>query len=198
MKGRPGVLTITTADGVSATHAPRRRRAGDRRAARAQARAARTVTLDAGARQLVRMTLRPAAGRRPGPARPPARDRRAEGRRLRRRRLPDRHRQDDHHRPRARAPRRHHAAGFRALVVAEGRLLGQWRDELTARRARPRPAAAGARTSRCSCSTTRGRSPGRSARFDRALGDRARRRARAQRRCSTATRPSCRRSPGTC
>ena len=30
---------------------------------------------------------------------------------------------------------------LRALVVAEGRLLGQWRDELTARRARPRAAA---------------------------------------------------------
>ena len=37
MKGRPGVVTITTADGVSRHHAPGRGRAGDRRAARAQA-----------------------------------------------------------------------------------------------------------------------------------------------------------------
>ena len=38
MKGRPGMLTITTADGLSRHDAARRRRAGDRRAARAQAR----------------------------------------------------------------------------------------------------------------------------------------------------------------
>ena len=37
MKGRPGVLTITTSDGVSATHAACGGRAGARRAARAQA-----------------------------------------------------------------------------------------------------------------------------------------------------------------
>ena len=29
------------------------------------------------------------------------------------------------------------------MIVAEGRLLGQWHDELVARRARPRAAAAG-------------------------------------------------------
>ena len=42
MKGRPGLLAITTADGPSATTRARRRRAGDRRTARAQALAART------------------------------------------------------------------------------------------------------------------------------------------------------------
>ena len=71
MKGRPGVLTITTADGVSAP--PRAASSPSRRSpscARSSARGA-NVTLDAGARQVVRMTLRPAARRRPGPARPP-------------------------------------------------------------------------------------------------------------------------------
>ena len=86
MKGRPGVLTITTADGrrapPRAASSPSRRSPSCARSSDAGAK----VTLDAGARQLVRMTLRAAARRRPGPARPPARDRRAEGRRLRRRR----------------------------------------------------------------------------------------------------------------
>ena len=85
---------------------------------------------------------------------------------------PGRHRQDDHHRPRARAPRRHHAALARARSSpragcsasgatssphgAPGRGLPPLAPNVE--RARARPSAA--------------RSPARSARFDRALGER--------------------------
>ena len=149
MKGRPGMLTITTADGVSATT---RRVVAEQAIAelRALKRAGARVTLDAGARQVVRMTrARPLAddpvllGRQ-------QRDRGAEGRRLRRRRQPGRHRQDRHDRPRARAPRRDHRRASARCVVAEGRLLGA-----VARRAHraARPGAGCRRwrpTSRCS------------------------------------------------
>ena len=52
---------------------------------------------------------------------------------------------------------------FRGLVVAEGRLLGQWREELAQRRAGPRAAAAGAEPRAARARPTIGRSPGRSA-----------------------------------
>ena len=113
MKGRPGLLTITTADGGRAP--PRAASSPSRRSpscARSSA-PARTVTLDAGARQLVRMVR----------ARPLADDPVLLGRQREMAALkvvgsgvdasPDRHRQDDHHRPRARPPRRHHAAAAR-------------------------------------------------------------------------------------
>ena len=55
MKGRPGMLTVTSADGVSATT---RRVVAEQAIAelRALQRAGARVTLDAGARQVVRMT----------------------------------------------------------------------------------------------------------------------------------------------
>ena len=108
MKGRPGALAFTTADGVSAST----RRVVAEQAVpelRALRDAGAKVTLDAGARQLVRMTLARPLDRRPDPARAPEADRRPESGRLGRRRQPGRDRQDDHHRPRARAPRQHHA-----------------------------------------------------------------------------------------
>ena len=56
MKGRPGVLTITTSDGLSAStrRLVAEQAVGELRALR---RANANVTLDAGARQAVRMTL---------------------------------------------------------------------------------------------------------------------------------------------
>ena len=90
------------------------------------------MTLDAGARQLVRMTL----------ARPLADDPVLLGRQREMAALKvvgsgvdasaGRDREDDLVRPGARAtePRRNPAVP-RAMVVAEGRLLGQWREELT-------------------------------------------------------------------
>ena len=56
MKGRPGVLTITTSDGLSATT---RRLVAEQAVAhlRTLQHADAKVTLDAGARQVVRMTL---------------------------------------------------------------------------------------------------------------------------------------------
>ena len=129
MKGRPGMLTITTADGLSATT---RRVVAEQAIAelRALKAAGAPVVLDAGARQVLRMVR----------ARPLADDpvllgrqrerRRAEGRRLRRRRLGHRRRQDVTS-GRALAHRATATRRLRALVVAEGRLLGQWRDELT-------------------------------------------------------------------
>ena len=129
------------------------------------------MTLDAGARQLVRMTLARPLGRRPDPARPPEADRRAEGRRLRRRRQPGRHRQDDHHRPRARAPRQHHAT----LPRARDRRGPAARP--VARRAHraARPAAGcrrWRRTSSCSMLDDRRSIAGQIRAFDRALGER--------------------------
>src|SRR3954453_15210209 len=72
MKGRPGVLTITTADGVSAST---RRVVAEQAIAelRALKQQGANVTLDAGARQLVRVTLaRPLAGDPTLPGRQPA------------------------------------------------------------------------------------------------------------------------------
>ena len=56
MKGRPGALTITTSDGLSATT---RRLVAEQAVPelRALKRAGANVTLDAGARQMVRMTV---------------------------------------------------------------------------------------------------------------------------------------------
>ena len=136
----------------------------------AQALAARTVTLDAGARQLVRMVR----------ARPLADDPVLLGRQRELAALkvvgsgvdasPDRHRQDDHQRPRARAPRRHHAALPRA-----GRRRGPAARPVARRAARRRARRAGCRrwrpTSTCSCSPTTARSPAQI----RALRPRARR-----------------------
>ena len=183
-RGLP-LLLSTEAAGAAQGHRPRRAHEGPPRAAddhdrrrrrrattrrvvaeqaiaelRALKHAGARVTLDAGARQLVRMTL----------ARPLADDPILLGRQRELAALkvvgsgvdasPGRHRQDDHHRPRARAPRGHHAAASARMVVAEGRLLGQWRDELAARRARPRAAAAGAERRACSIVDDHGRSPG--------------------------------------
>ncbi|HEV2753323.1 MAG TPA: hypothetical protein VGV36_05745, partial [Solirubrobacteraceae bacterium] len=128
MKGKPGVLTITSSDGVSATT----RQVVAEQAAnelRALKRAGETVTLDAGARQVLRMTL----------ARPLADDAVLLGRQREIAALKVVGSLVDasqvgtgktistgralHHRATT-TPR------FRALVVAEGRLLGQWREEL--------------------------------------------------------------------
>jgi hypothetical protein len=128
MKGRPGMLTITTSDGVSAT--TRRLVAGQAIATLiALKRSKANVTLSAGARQLVRMTM----------ARPLADDPVLLGRQREMSALKvvgsgvdasavgtgktiSSGRALAH---RATAQRR-----FRGLVVAEGRLLGQWREEL--------------------------------------------------------------------
>ena len=128
MKGRPGVLTITTADGLSAT---------TRRVVAEQAIAELRALQRAGAKRHARRRRAPAgaddaraaAGRRPGAARPPAQlaalkvvgsgvdaTQTGTGKTITTGRALA-------HRA---APRR----GFRAMIVAEGRLLGQWRDEL--------------------------------------------------------------------
>ena len=185
MKGRPGMLTITTSDGVSATTRrlvaeqaigelralKRARGEGDARGRRA-----------AGGADDARATV----GRRPGAARPPARDGRAEGRRIRRRRVRGRHRQDDQ------SPAGRSRTGpvtqprFRGLVVAEGRLLGQWREELTRGAAGARTATAGAepRVARAvRRAAGRGADPEVRPRARRPAGGRARSRTA----CSTAT-----------
>ena len=108
MKGRPGMLTITTSDGVSATtrRVVAEQAIGELRALkRAQAKVTLVGRGAAGGADDARATV----GRRPGAARPPARDGRAEGRRLRRRRICRRHREDDLIRPGARAPGQHAA-----------------------------------------------------------------------------------------
>ena len=128
MKGRPGALTITTADGVSAST----RRVVAEQAVpelRALRDAGAKVTLDAGARQLVRMTL----------ARPLADDPILLGRQKQLAALKVVGSGVDASQVgtgktittgRALAHRASTTQRFRALVIAEGRLLGQWRDEL--------------------------------------------------------------------
>jgi hypothetical protein len=129
MKGRPGALTITSSDGLSAT---------TRRVVAEQAISElRTlkqhgvkVTLDAGARQLVRMTL----------ARPLADDPVLLGRQQHMAALKVVGSGVDASQTgcgktissgRALANRAATTNRLRAMIVAEGRLLGQWHDELT-------------------------------------------------------------------
>ena len=128
MKGRPGVLTITTSDGLSATT---RRVVAEQAIAelRALKHAEANVTLDAGARQVVRMTL----------ARPLDDDPVLLGRQKEMAALKVVGSGVDASQVgtgktissgRALAHRATTTRRFRGLVVAEGRLLGQWRDEL--------------------------------------------------------------------
>src|SRR3954447_13907456 len=130
MKGRPGMLTVTSADGVSATT---RRVVAEQAIAelRALKRSGARVTLDAGARQVVRMTR----------ARPLADDPVLLGRQKEIAALKVVGSGVDASQVgtgklvttgRALANRAAVTPRFRALVVAEGRLLGQWRDELAA------------------------------------------------------------------
>jgi hypothetical protein len=129
MKGRPGALTITSSDGLSAT---------TRRVVAEQAISElRTlkhdgvkVTLDAGARQLLRMTL----------ARPLADDPVLLGRQQHMAALKVVGSGVDASQVgtgktissgRALAERAATTRRLRAMIVAEGRLLGQWHDELT-------------------------------------------------------------------
>ncbi|MGB0093707.1 MAG: hypothetical protein WBP81_14405, partial [Solirubrobacteraceae bacterium] len=129
MKGRPGMLTITSSDGVSATT---RRIASEQALAvlRKLKREGASATLDAGARQLVRMTL----------ARPLADDPVLLGRQQEIAALKVVGSGVDASQvgsgktvssARALAQRAATTDRFRALLVAEGRLLGQWREELT-------------------------------------------------------------------
>ena len=129
MKGRPGALTITSSDGLSAT---------TRRVVAEQAiselrmlkQDGAKVTLDAGARQLVRMTL----------ARPLADDAVLLGRQQHMAALKVVGSGVDASQvgtgktitsARALANRAVTTRRLRAMIVAEGRLLGQWHDELT-------------------------------------------------------------------
>ena len=129
MKGRPGVLTVTTSDGLTADT---RRVVAEQAIAelRTLRRADKTVTLDAGARQVVRMTL----------ARPLDDDPVLLGRQKEIAALKVVGSGVDASATgagktvtsaRALAHRASTTTRFRALLVAEGRLLGQWRDELT-------------------------------------------------------------------
>ena len=129
MKGRPGVLTITTSDGVSAStrRAVAEQALGELRALK---RARVNVTLSAGARQVVRMTL----------ALPLADDPVLLGRQREMAALKVVGSGVDASAVgtgktissgRALAHRASMQPRFRGLVVAEGRLLGQWREELT-------------------------------------------------------------------
>jgi len=128
MKGRPGMLTITSSDGLSAST---RRVVAEqaiselRGLKRAQAR----VTLDAGARQMVRMVR----------ARPLDDDPVLLGRQKEMAALKVVGSGVDASQVgtgktittgRALAHRASTTRRFRAIVIAEGRLLGQWRDEL--------------------------------------------------------------------
>jgi hypothetical protein len=128
MKGRPGVLTITTSDGLSAST---RRLVAEQAVSelRALKRTNATVTLDAGARQAVRMTL----------ARPLDDDPVLLGRQREMAALKVVGSGVDASAVgtgktissgRALAHRATTQPRFRGLVVAEGRLLGQWREEL--------------------------------------------------------------------
>ena len=195
MKGRPGMLTITTSDGLSAST---RRVVAEQAISRLRAlkHGGANVTLDAGARQAVRMTL----------ARPLADDPVLLGRQQQIAALKVVGSGVDASQVgtgktvstgRALAHRAATTPRLRAMVVAEGRLLSQWRDELHPRRAGPRAAAAGAQPGRARCSTTAGRWPRRSARStaSSATGRASRWSPTA---CSTATPPSSRSSPGTC
>src|SRR3954447_16355470 len=138
MKGRPGMLTVTSADGVSATT---RRVVAEQAIAelRGLKRSRARVTLDAGGR------LTPAAGPRQlggmPRARPLADDPVLLGRQKEIAALKVVGSGVDASQVgtgklvttgRALANRAAVTPRFRALVVAEGRLLGQWRDELTA------------------------------------------------------------------
>ena len=129
MKGRPGVLTITTSDGLSAST---RRLVAEQAVSelRALKRADANVTLDAGARQAVRMTL----------ARPLDDDAVLLGRQREMAALKVVGSGVDASAVgtgktistgRALAHRATTQPRFRGLVIAEGRLLGQWREELT-------------------------------------------------------------------
>ena len=129
MKGRPGMLTITSSDGVSAST---RRVVAEQAIAelRALKLARCNVTLSAGARQVVRMTL----------ARPLADDPVLLGRQREMAALKVVGSGVDASAVgtgktissgRALAHRASTQPRFRGLVVAEGRLLGQWREELT-------------------------------------------------------------------
>ena len=128
MKGRPGVLTITTSDGLSAST---RRLVAEQAVSelRALKRARANVTLDAGARQAVRMTL----------ARPLDDDPVLLGRQREMAALKVVGSGVDASAVgtgktissgRALAHRATTQPRFRGLIVAEGRLLGQWREEL--------------------------------------------------------------------
>ena len=129
MKGRPGMLTITSSDGVSAST---RRLVAEQAlsALRTLKRDKASVTLDAGARQLVRMTL----------ARPLDDDPVLLGRQQEIAALKVVGSGVDASAVgtgktvssgRAIAHRASRQPRFRGLLVAEGRLLGQWREELT-------------------------------------------------------------------
>ena len=129
MKGRPGMLTITSSDGVSAST---RRVVAEQAIAelRALKHARVNVTLSAGARQVVRMTL----------AQPLADDPVLLGRQREMAALKVVGSGVDASAVgtgktissgRALAHRAIAQPRFRGLVVAEGRLLGQWREELT-------------------------------------------------------------------
>ena len=128
MKGRPGMVTITTADAISATT----RRVVAEQAIpelRALRRAGAHVTLDGGARQVLRMVR----------ARPLTDDRVLLGRQQHMAALKVVGSGVDASQVgtgklvttgRALAQRAAATPRLRALVIAEGRLLGQWRDEL--------------------------------------------------------------------
>ena len=129
MKGRPGMLTITTSDGLSAST---RRVVAEQAISQLRALKAQNtkVTLDAGARQAVRMTL----------ARPLRDDPILLGRQQQMAALKVVGSGVDASQVgtgkttssgRALAHRAATTPQLRAMVVAEGRLLSQWRDELT-------------------------------------------------------------------
>ena len=129
MKGRPGALTITTSDGLSATT---RRVVAEQAISELRTLKQRgvKVTLDAGARQLVRMTL----------ARPLADDPVLLGRQQHMAALKVVGSGVDAGQvgsgktvtsARALSNRATTTRRLRAMIVAEGRLLGQWHDELT-------------------------------------------------------------------
>ena len=128
MKGRPGMLTITTSDGLSAST---RRVVAEQAVSqlRALKDSGARVTLDAGARQVIRMTL----------ARPLDDDPVLLGRQREMAALKVVGSGVDASQVgtgkttssgRALANRAAVTPRLRAMIVAEGRLLGQWRDEL--------------------------------------------------------------------
>ncbi|WP_169542194.1 helicase-related protein [Solirubrobacter soli] len=169
MKGRPGLLAITTADGPSATT---RRIVGEQAIAelRELKRSGSSVTLDAGARQLVRMVR----------ARPLADDPVLLGRQRELAALKVVGSGVDASQTgtgktitsgRALAHRAATTPRFRGAIVAEGRLLGQWRDELLhGAPARGLPALAP--NVDVLVLAEHGPIAGRMRRFDRELGDR--------------------------
>ena len=193
MKGRPGMLTITTSDGVSATT---RRLVAEQALGelRALKRAHAKVTLAAGARQVVRMTL----------ARPLADDPMLLGRQREMAALKVVGSGVDASAVgtgktissgRALAHRASTQPRFRGLVVAEGRLLGQWREELA--QGAPGRGLPPLRTSSCSFCPTIGRSPDRSARSTAGWGTGPEWRS-SRTAFWTASRPTCGRSRGIC